>query len=541
MAHWPIHRKDCRSPLMKKTWEPSWVTQNRTPAFVDDESSHIVFGTRKYLWGNTPAFDMIRLSQNEGVDFQGPVHMLFAASGDMRNAVLSVASLPPTYRGPLSIVINDREIDIVARNVILLLIFFVEENPTVAAEYVLHVWYSALITAPCSSMLRDKLKPMVEYVCNKIAQKPGSALLGKTWKFGESSIRLVLTRNNWFSLLSYFDVPQGLAKDAAQYLRQMVVSAPERVDYVEREMCTKSPSARLGIAKFRGDGILLPFGQPRGAFAIPNPTLFHSPHEWPMMDDADPTSGWSMKSFLESGVGPAKNDVYGKLYHYLKHLFADFHGRLRSMPVTFDLLHVDARLLPGALVGQHFDRIDVSNICDMGYLGIDTTLKTFAPLLQLPSVNEYATLVTLFMNAVAEMRMMAASTLPFIDYPFREDHREQMKKVLQYMPELGRRVSRPYDPSVIKLISALSLVHDMDKNFNRYMEVHEFAGVALGVGLQMKAAHTIIDAWPMKLSDGRPTPKAKEDFALLLSSCYTGQERFVEWKLTAEASAEDVD
>ncbi|RYP29499.1 hypothetical protein DL767_006689 [Monosporascus sp. MG133] len=493
VAHWPIHRKDCKSPLMKKTWKPSWVAQNRPPAFVGDESSHIVFGTPKYLWGNAPAVDMIRLSQNEGVDFQGPVHMLFAASGDMRNAVLSVASLPPSYRGPLSIVINDREIDVVARNVILLLIFFVEENPTVAAEYVLHVWYSALITAPCSSMLRDKLKPMVEYVCNKIAQKPGSALLGRTWKFGESSLRLVLTRDNWFSLLSYFDVPQGLAKDAAQHLRQMVVSAPERVDYVERAMCTKSPSARLGIAKFRSDGILLPFGQPRGAFAIPNPCAC------PVIT------------------------------------------RLRSMPVTFDLLHVDARLLPNALVGQHFDRIDVSNICDMGYLGIDTTLKTFAPLLQLPSVNQHATLVTLFLNAVAEMKMMAASIPAFIDYPLREDHREQMKKVLQYMPELGRQVSQPYDPSAIKLISALSLVHDMDKNFNRYMEVHEFADVALGVGLQMKAAHTIIDAWPMKLSDGRPTSKAKEDFALLLSSCHTGQERFVEWKLTAEASAEDVD
>ncbi len=77
------------------------------------------------------------------------------------------------------------------------------------------------------------------------------------------------------------------------------------------------------------------------------------------MDSADPTSAWSMKSFLEFDIGPAKNDVYGKLYHYLKHLFANFHRRLRSSPVAFTLLHVDAQRLPMSLTEKGFDRIDV--------------------------------------------------------------------------------------------------------------------------------------------------------------------------------------
>lgn len=37
-----------------------------------------VFGARKYLWGNVPAIDVIRMGQNEGVDFQGPINLLFA-------------------------------------------------------------------------------------------------------------------------------------------------------------------------------------------------------------------------------------------------------------------------------------------------------------------------------------------------------------------------------------------------------------------------------------------------------------------------------
>lgn len=78
------------------------------------------------------------------------------------------------------------------------------------------------------------------------------------------------------------------------------------------------------------------------------------------MDKADPLSGWPLKSFLGYDAGPAKNDEYGKLHYFLKQLFMDFHARLRSVPVTFELLHGDARHLPSVLVGQHFDRIDVS-------------------------------------------------------------------------------------------------------------------------------------------------------------------------------------
>lgn len=186
---------------------------------------------------------------------------------------MSVANLPPSYRGPLNIVINDMEIDVVARNLIFLLIFFVEDNPIAAAEYVLHVWYSALLTTPCSYMLVNKLKPMIEDVCKKTTRKIGSVLLAKTWKFGESSLRLALTRDNWLALLPYFDVPQGLTKETAQTVRRRVVSAPERIDHLHGVFCSKSPSSRLGIAKFRDDGMLLPFGQPRGAFTVPNPCV----------------------------------------------------------------------------------------------------------------------------------------------------------------------------------------------------------------------------------------------------------------------------
>lgn len=37
-----------------------------------------IFGTKKYLWGNVPALDVLRLDSNEGVEYDGPLRVLFA-------------------------------------------------------------------------------------------------------------------------------------------------------------------------------------------------------------------------------------------------------------------------------------------------------------------------------------------------------------------------------------------------------------------------------------------------------------------------------
>lgn len=36
------------------------------------------FGGQKYLWGNVPAFDILRLGSNEGEGYSGDLHLLFA-------------------------------------------------------------------------------------------------------------------------------------------------------------------------------------------------------------------------------------------------------------------------------------------------------------------------------------------------------------------------------------------------------------------------------------------------------------------------------
>lgn len=54
------------------------------------------------------------------------------------------------------------------------------------------------------------------------------------------------------------------------------------------------------------------------------------------------------------------------------------------------------------------------------------------------------------------------------------------------------------------------------------------AGVA--AGLAMKEKQTIVDPWPLKFGFGPSTPETRKEFAMLLGSSCTGQERYVEWK-----------
>jgi hypothetical protein len=121
-----------------------------------------------------------------------------------------------------------------------------------------------------------------------------------------------------------------------------------------------------------------------------------------MYDNADPLNGWSAKDIEATSTGLATSDIYGKMYYYVRGVLEAFLGGMSSRAVALELLRVDASDLPTHLNENSFDRIEVSNISDAGYLGIHKTVGIMSPLLRSPSVNSHATLITLFMNLVDE-------------------------------------------------------------------------------------------------------------------------------------------
>jgi hypothetical protein len=179
--------------------------------------------------------------------------------------------LPENHRGKLSVVVNDKDFDIVARNAIILLIALVSEDEDEAVGCILHLWYSALITQKHSELLTSRIYPMINEVYQKVKDRSARSDLSKNFTFGDRSLRLTLKKAEWKALLSFFSPPSGVSTEQAQQIRRATTLAPERVDYRDRKLLTQSGVARVSENRFREDGILLPFGCSRAEYSIPNP------------------------------------------------------------------------------------------------------------------------------------------------------------------------------------------------------------------------------------------------------------------------------
>jgi hypothetical protein len=98
------------------------------------------------------------------------------ASGDLRNIVKTIACLPTSFTQSTDLYINDRDLDIVARNLILLLIGLIVEEDNEAVECMIHVWYSAFLRECDMAILRDRVRPLVEDVGRRrLSQDPRQA------------------------------------------------------------------------------------------------------------------------------------------------------------------------------------------------------------------------------------------------------------------------------------------------------------------------------------------------------------------------------
>lgn len=69
--------------MSKEKWRPAWHLEGRVPAWESDPTASRVqnrFGGTKFLWGNTPALDVLKLEQNEGLGYADDIALLFAGN-----------------------------------------------------------------------------------------------------------------------------------------------------------------------------------------------------------------------------------------------------------------------------------------------------------------------------------------------------------------------------------------------------------------------------------------------------------------------------
>ncbi|KAF5653986.1 SET and MYND domain protein [Fusarium sp. NRRL 25303] len=502
-SHWPIHKLDCKSALNSDAWKPGWVLQNRIPAFAPGGQVPTRNGPGGDTWifGSVPALDVLKLDGNEGESFQNSLSLLFAASGDLRNVVKTVAQLAPGWDQPLHITINDRDLNIVGRNAIILLIALISDNDEQAVDCIIHTWYSSFIRKSDQVVLEQRICPLIQAVCDKTKDKPDNRILGKT-------------------------TPNGLNMEIANQFRKAVTLAESQRDFLDRHYAFRPPSHRVAKQRFREHGVLQPFGVGRSEFTIPNPTLFHSPCSWPMEYSCEPLDGWSAKDVEMTQHGPATSDIYGKLFTYLRSVLKHFMSRMANKNINFQLLHLNATDLLDHLKKGSFDRIELSNISDKSYVGINMTVAVMAPLLRSPTVNPHATLITRFMDAIQENMTGEDRVGPT---PGSDKHEEMVALLDGYFPETALPTTT-WDAIIVKFVLATDLVRTYDHIFDKIAHKLEFDEFPEYMKVGIKDEHTIIEKWPFRLKLKPGQAGAQEEFDRMMGPGVTGKEFYLEWK-----------
>lgn len=193
-----------------------------------------------------------------------------AVSGDLRDVVKSIADLPHTYQHKCAVEINELDEAIVARNVIFLLII-IRFDSYLAAEMILHLWYSAMLPRQLLETLRAILQPLFDEVYSEIRADPTKAVVTKTWGHKSCTVRLSLPRDQWIYLHSCLQLPGWFTAEHAYYFRVSMTFSQENRDYLDRTLSNFPMEWRLSKVKYREHGVLLPFGSNREDFDTPNP------------------------------------------------------------------------------------------------------------------------------------------------------------------------------------------------------------------------------------------------------------------------------
>jgi hypothetical protein len=402
--------------------------------------------------------------------------------------------------------INDHEPKIAARNFAMLTLL--AKKGTSAIDSVIQFWYSSAVTSNQIFFLLKELSALV-------------ADTKRSSKYSKTTIHSLFDKNLWKSLgrmltsrFSIYDADQS---------RRHVMLNPSRTDYLHRYMSGLKPGERVCCDNFRRYGLLLPFGALNAHLNVANRLIMDPDFGWTMTDSSDPLSGWDLKQVASTGkkykVPP--QDHYGALFFHIRDRLELFVKKLEKLTIEFHLTCMDACVLASDLSAENvvFDRIDVSNICDEQYVGIDRVLKSFCPLLN--PKNSSAALTTLFMNWMREVpKHHINNTMIEIMKTFKK----QKLNPMEIMAKATELATQAADEAAIK--------YNHTADFNKYIKKSDL--LAASLGYKRRAVNKIL---PKRLYGSMQANKqdadldmTAEDMHLVHVTMSTMFERFAEWE-----------
>ncbi|KAG8925128.1 hypothetical protein FRC00_004311 [Tulasnella sp. 408] len=366
-----------------------------------------------YLWGNMTAHEILNLPMNEGNKVKNQdLTLCFAASGDLRNVIKTLNSLPMDYSGRCTLVINDFHPQIAIRNVVLLCMLLDTSGPSaeLTAEAVLHALYSASMTSAQSKLFSDWMDRIAQFIQGasplyhgEINYQPSAKV---EWWYPQDVADLLRKIKN-----------ASFTKSTGEVDRRMNMVAPQRIDYRERYCIGLRPRHRIGYFHFLDTGVLLPLGQPVDSFDKPNKLLYSEDAEWLLADSASPVQAWDPLEVEDTRkkMGLPDEDYFGSLFFHIKQQLVDFIARARQFKLSVLLFSVDLNTLPElldlAMEGKQrlmFDRVETSNVMDT--TGPSSIISTWGP--RLNRKNPHSALLLYSMNFSGKVKDGRAEKQP---------------------------------------------------------------------------------------------------------------------------------
>jgi Domain of unknown function (DUF4470) len=151
--------------------------------------------------------------------------MRFSASGDLRDVVCSINDIPADYPGHVTIVINDLNPRIAARNLLILLAIAGAKDTNLAADLTLHLWYSVFLSAGHNER-------MSATIVNSLASMKERHM---DWQSGKLRVISDLSDAVYAHLIGYLDQEDPLDPKAA-------AKAYSKVKYVYSFSCAMPKS-----------------------------------------------------------------------------------------------------------------------------------------------------------------------------------------------------------------------------------------------------------------------------------------------------------
>lgn len=82
-------RPDTTADIDTDELEPEWAKEDRDPDFLEDDPMTSPPYLRTIPWGGLPAYDILQLERNEGLDWDQDLNLLFTGMSQQFTVVLA--------------------------------------------------------------------------------------------------------------------------------------------------------------------------------------------------------------------------------------------------------------------------------------------------------------------------------------------------------------------------------------------------------------------------------------------------------------------